>query len=108
MVQRREGFGVWGVLVTTDGGVFFLLRSCFCHRFDVAFNLLLTHLEPVCREEQKFCVAFFHFPRSELSAQMDDSAEVRMGGLGRREGEGLVLGEGVHGVQEGSVKMEKG
>ena len=49
-------------------------------RFDVAFNVLLAHLEPVCMAEQKFCASFFHFPRSEQSAQMDDSAEVRFHG----------------------------
>eukprot|EP00731_Ephydatia_muelleri_P010913 Em0005g1499a len=44
-------------------------------KFDVAFNLMLTHIEPVCLAEQKFCNAFFHFPRSEQTSQMDDSAD---------------------------------
>ena len=56
---------------------------CSCCRFDVAFNLMLTHIEPVCLAEQKFCNAFFHFPRSEQTSQMDDSADVRRRAWGR-------------------------
>ena len=50
-------------------------------RFDVAFKLLLTHIGPVCTAEQEFCDDFFHFPKSDQASQMDDSADVWVGGV---------------------------
>ena len=92
---------------------------CSCCRFDVAFNLMLTHIEPVCLAEQKFCNAFFHFPRSEQTSQMDDSADVRRrawgggvkercrvrGGGQKREGEGTrEKGKIGRGIDWGGVR----
>lgn len=41
-------------------GSWFQLEMAERHKFDDVFEMVLSELEPVCLEEQEFCIAFFN------------------------------------------------